>query len=117
MQHHAEPLQPPRRERRVFRWVVVSLTVLLLASITALFLWGDSEKLPGFAKVWKLRGELLVCQIRYGRDKDETHSARLYLAYELEEQGFYGSADYQELVPHRTANARSMLLIAEGADG
>ena len=32
-------------------------------------------------------------------------------------QGFYGSADYQELVPHRTANARSMLLIAEGADG
>ena len=32
-------------------------------------------------------------------------------------QGFYDSADYQELVPHRTANARSMLLIAEGADG
>jgi uncharacterized protein (DUF1330 family) len=32
-------------------------------------------------------------------------------------QGFYDSADYQELIPHRTANARSMLLIAEGADG
>ena len=32
-------------------------------------------------------------------------------------QGFYNSAEYQELVPHRTANARSMLLIADGAEG
>jgi uncharacterized protein (DUF1330 family) len=32
-------------------------------------------------------------------------------------RGFYNSAEYQELIPHRTANARSMLLIAEGADG
>ena len=30
-------------------------------------------------------------------------------------QSFYDSPEYQELVPHRTANARSMLLIAEGA--
>ena len=29
-------------------------------------------------------------------------------------QGFYGSAEYQELIPHRTENARSILLIAEG---
>ena len=32
-------------------------------------------------------------------------------------QGFYNSPDYQALIPHRTDNARSMLLIAEGADG
>ena len=32
-------------------------------------------------------------------------------------QGFYDSADYQELIPHRTTNASSMLLIAEGFDG
>lgn len=31
-------------------------------------------------------------------------------------QGFYGSADYQELIPRRTGNARSMLLIAEGSE-
>jgi uncharacterized protein (DUF1330 family) len=35
----------------------------------------------------------------------------------LAAQGFYDSSEYQELVPHRTANARSMLLIAEGAQG
>jgi uncharacterized protein (DUF1330 family) len=29
-------------------------------------------------------------------------------------QRFYQSADYQQLVPHRTANSDSMLLIAEG---
>ena len=31
-------------------------------------------------------------------------------------QSFYDSADYQQLVPHRTDNAASMLLIAEGAE-
>jgi uncharacterized protein (DUF1330 family) len=30
-------------------------------------------------------------------------------------KGFYDSPDYQALIPHRTDNARSMLLIAEGA--
>jgi len=30
-------------------------------------------------------------------------------------QRFYGSDEYQELVPHRTANSEGMLLIAEGA--
>jgi uncharacterized protein (DUF1330 family) len=30
-------------------------------------------------------------------------------------QQFYGSAAYQEIVPHRTANSDGMLLIAEGA--
>jgi uncharacterized protein (DUF1330 family) len=29
--------------------------------------------------------------------------------------GFYRSAEYQEIVPHRTANSEGMLLIAEGA--
>ena len=29
-------------------------------------------------------------------------------------RGFYNSAEYQALIPHRTDNARSMLLIAEG---
>ena len=32
-------------------------------------------------------------------------------------KGFYESADYQDLIPHRTDNARSMLLIAEGFGG
>ena len=30
-------------------------------------------------------------------------------------QDFYRSAEYQELVPHRTGNSDGMLLIAEGA--
>lgn len=31
-------------------------------------------------------------------------------------QDFYQSADYQQLVPHRTRNSDGMLLIAEGFD-
>ncbi|HYU96628.1 MAG TPA: DUF1330 domain-containing protein [Sphingomicrobium sp.] len=30
-------------------------------------------------------------------------------------QAFYRSGEYQEIVPHRTANSDGMLLIAEGA--
>src|SRR5437868_5964920 len=92
---NAEPPQPPRRERPVFRWVFLTLTLLLLASTAAFFKWGDSEKLPGFAKVWKLRGDVLVNQIRFGRDASETHAARWNLAFLLIAQGSYGAAENQ----------------------
>src|SRR5438045_509262 len=92
---NAETPQPPRRERHLFRWFLLSLLVLLFASTAALFQWGDMESMPGFVKIWKLRGEVLVCQIRYGRDNQGTQDARLIVAKGLVAQGSYKSAENQ----------------------
>ena len=91
----AEPIKEPRRERHLFRWVFLTLLVLSMGGVFAVFKWGDEDNLPGFAKVWKQRGKVLFNQIKYGRDKSETHYARWRLADFLFEQGSYRSAENQ----------------------
>src|SRR4051794_6736510 len=95
MPDHAEPPQPPRPERHYFRRVLFSLTLLLLAITFVIFKWGGEENLPGIAVVWKLHGELLYDQIRYGRDKPGTLNVQGALALTLFARGSYPAAENQ----------------------
>ncbi len=71
------------------------MTLLILAGVFLIFKWDNSDTMPGFAKIWKLRASVLQSQIRFGRDSQQTQLARWLLAEALFAQGSYGAAENQ----------------------
>ncbi|MDB6031225.1 MAG: hypothetical protein JWM16_1563 [Verrucomicrobiales bacterium] len=92
MHTNSELAKPRPRATHVFPWLCLTLLVLLFASKTALFGRGDLEQRWGFVKILKLRGEVLVSQVRYGRDHINTRNKRVNLTRELRDQRQYAAA-------------------------
>src|SRR5262245_56173706 len=92
---NAEPTNPPRRKRHRLRWIILWMMAIIFAGAFIVIKWGDSEKMPGFVKVWKLRADVLRNQVKYGRDKNETLEARRRLVRVLLAQGSYKALEKQ----------------------
>ncbi len=95
MKANLYPPGQPRPPRHLLRWIILGMALLILAGVFVIFNWNNSDTMPGFAKIWKLRASAQLKQIRSGRDSQQTQLARWLLAEALFAQGSYGSAENQ----------------------
>src|SRR4051812_711607 len=90
-----EPSEPRPRQRHLGTWLFGAMLGLIFASTAALFQWGEMKYAPGFVKIWKLRGDVLATQYKYGRDSGQTLDARFALGWKLFADGSYKAAGKQ----------------------
>src|SRR4051812_31310975 len=92
---NAEPSEARPRQRQLGTWLLVAMLVLLFASSAVMYRVMTMANPPDHVQIWKLRGEVLVNQLRYGRDDPSTRFARKELSFVLMDQGAYASAEKQ----------------------
>lgn len=92
---NAEPSKTPRRKKHLLRWMIFGMALCVLAGAFVILKWGDSENIPGFVKILKLRGKVFFTRVVHGRDSEQRWSAPLFLSERLAADGSYGSLEKQ----------------------